>query len=413
MKSTTYNSLGSRMLYDSPLKTLWGKSVFALIWAIIIYMGAPIWKAWLTPLSNIPVVFYGLFMALTGSLIGLLFIRYLDRRDPEPFWLFVGVTVIAMFTTTPPAAFINGISPLPTLTVGLNEEFWKVVPLLLLVFFAPTMVTGMRDGLIFGALGGVGFNITETATYFLRVAYPEQGYAGIYSQLARLEWWGIGSHVFWSALTGAAIGLAVQSDNRRTKIFAPLGAYLLVAFTHLLQDNVVGVILLVGIAGSLMPLLGLDISKVDPAVLMNPGANADVPLALTATTGLSLALEALAINIVTLPILAVALFKSGNWERRVVCEELADESAEVITPEEYARVQAEKRLQLRRIPGYSRRVGRQIRNAQNALAFHKRYLRRRGRTIEEDALVHDWRSEIMHLRSSYAGAHGATVAVGA
>ena len=93
------------------------------------------------------------------------------------------------------------------------------------------------------------------------------------------------------------------------------------------------------------------------------------------------------------------LLKSGNWERQVIQEGLADESDAVITPEEYEGVEAERRFRLRRLPGFPRRIGRQVRNAQNRLAFHKAYLKRKSRPIEGDPLIDYYRAEVIRLRS--------------
>lgn len=202
MNTKDYHSLFNRVLYDSPLYTLWGKFLYVVILLLTLYFAVNVWIDWLTPLSNGWLILYAITIAFFGSLIGIAFLLYLDRRDPEPWWFFVGTLLVALLLTTAPAAYVNGISPVPTLTVGFNEEFWKVLPLLILIFFAPTLVSGTRDGLIYGALGGFGFNITEIANYFIKVAYPAEGIEGLSGQLVRLGWWGIGSHVFgapWSA----------------------------------------------------------------------------------------------------------------------------------------------------------------------------------------------------------------------
>src|SRR5690606_15869398 len=108
--------------------------------------------------------------------------------------------------------------------------------------------------------------------------------------------------------------------------------------------------------------------------------------------------EVLVINVINFAILIFALVKSGNWERQVIREELAGEADSVITPEEYKGVQAEKRFRLRRVPGYPRRLAAKIRTAQNSLAFHKRYLQRKGRAADTDPLAQYWRGEIARLR---------------
>jgi RsiW-degrading membrane proteinase PrsW (M82 family) len=259
-----YHSPLSRMLYDSPLHSLSGKIAFVAIMVVLVLLSGLIWSAWLTPLSNGWIVLLGVAVAFLGSLVGLVFIRYLDRREPESWWYWIGVLVFAMLFGVTPAVVFNSISPF-VFTVGFNEEFWKVLPLLLLILFAPTMVNGVRDGIIYGALGGFAFNIVEIADYFLLDSYPVQGLAGLSEQLVRLSFWGIGNHVIWSMLVGAGIGMAVQSQNRRTKILAPLGAYLLAAITHGLQDMGAGVLLMAAALSMLLFLQGTEVDVNDPA----------------------------------------------------------------------------------------------------------------------------------------------------
>ena len=395
MKATSfYSKLFNRMLYDSPLHRLAGKISLVAILLITLYFASSSWIKWLTPLQNAPILFGGMFFAVLGSLIGLAILRYLDRRKPEPWLYFIGVLIVATLFTAAPAAYFNTRSPYSTLTVGFVEEFWKVFPLLLLVIFAPTVVTGVRDGIIYGALGGFGFNIMETSVYVLRTSTPEQNvFSTISEQLGRLGWHGVGNHVLWSMLVGAGIGYAVQTSNKRLRIIVPIGAYLLAVVTHTLQDNMVGVMVMMGIAAGIASLAstGLQIPQNSPKI-------AEL---MRSATPLTLTLEALVINIVNLPLLIYALLKSGNWERQVVRDELADEVGKAITPEEYAGVLAERRFRLRRIAGYPRRLAGQIRNAQNSLAFQKHYLRRKGRAPDEDLLVQYWRAEVDRLRSKH------------
>jgi RsiW-degrading membrane proteinase PrsW (M82 family) len=205
-----YRKLVTRLLYDSPLHGREGKIAFALIMAFTLYFAATSWIRWLTPIQSAGTLFGGMFFAVVGSLIGLVLLRYLDRRKPEPWLYFIGVLVVATLFTAAPAAYFNNLSPVSTLTVGFVEEFWKVFPLLMFVIFAPTVVTGVRDGLIYGALGGFGFNIMEISVYVLRTSSPDQNiFATISDQLNRLGWHGIENHVVWAALVGARIGYAV------------------------------------------------------------------------------------------------------------------------------------------------------------------------------------------------------------
>jgi RsiW-degrading membrane proteinase PrsW (M82 family) len=389
---TNFETLFSRMLYNSPLHTVWGKILFAVLVFITLYFAGHTWISWLTPISGALVLLPSMAVAFLGSLLGLALARYLDRRKPEPWQYFVGFLIFATFFTAAPAAYFNRISPLGVITVGLNEEFWKAWPLLLLVWFAPTVVNGMRDGLIYGALGGFGFNIAEIGSYVLRVSFPEEGWEGLPNQLVRLGILGISNHVIWSALVGAGIGLAMQTDSRRVKIFAPIGAYLLAVVTHTLQDTFAGPTIAIAFDIGYLVLRGQDI--------MTLASEDPETLAAMAQSGLpyTLPLEMLAINVVNLIILARVVRRSGDWERKIIADGLAAESFPVITPEEYAGVENEKRFRLRRVPNYTVRVSRAIRNAQNELAMLKRYLSLRNQAIEGDELVHYWRDKIDALR---------------
>lgn len=395
-----YSKLVNRLLYDSPLHGRAGKIAFAVILAFTLYFAASTWIHWLTPIQSAGTLFGAMAFAFVGSLIGLVILRYLDRRKPEPWPYFIGVLVVATLFTAAPAAYFNNLSPASTLTVGFVEEFWKVFPLLMFVIFAPTVVTGVRDGLIYGALGGFGFNIMEISVYVLRTSSPDQNiFATISDQLNRLGWHGIANHVVWAALVGAGIGYAVQTKNKSLRYLVPIGAYLLAVVTHTLQDNMVGVMIMIGISTGIVSLMGVN--------LQSPQEAANAQGLMRTLTPLATTLEVLVINIINIPILIFALFKSGTWERGVVRDELAGEAASVITPEEYQGVLAERRFRLRRIAGYPRRQAGQIRNAQNSLAFQKQYLQHKGRAVAGDPLADYWRAEVAQLRGGSAA--GSTV----
>ena len=378
------------IFYDSPLKKIWGKVILVLIMMVIIFLSGNIWKSWLTPLSNVWIMFPGIFIGILGSVFGILFFRYLDRREPEPLKLWFGVLIFALLFITASAAYINTNSEFPLLTVGFNEEFWKVLPLLMLAYFAPRVVNGVRDGIIYGALGGFAFNIIELSVYFLRESYPQAGYQGLIYQMGRLGFWGIENHVIWSMLVGAGIGKAIESKSLKMKILAPLGAYLLAVFTHTMQDVGIGPLLTVASSYAVMYLQGYD-----PATFKSPEMQDVMKNSLSD----AMRLETIMINIIIIPILIKQLLKSGDKERQTVKDELADEIGEVITEDEYKGVLEEKRFRLRKINGFPKRIGKKIRKLQNALAFHKSYLKNKNISLDNDPVKAYYIQEIAKLRS--------------
>ena len=110
--------------------------------------------------------------------------------------------------------------------------------------------------------------------------------------------------------------------------------------------------------------------------------------------------DLIGMNLIILPILFAVLWKSGDTERRVVRAQLKGEPESVITPEEYAGAEAERRLHLRSFTGYSRKVMRKIRGAQNELAFRKDFVQRHGGDTSSDPPAQAIREEITQLRAN-------------
>jgi RsiW-degrading membrane proteinase PrsW (M82 family) len=123
------------------------------------------------------------------------------------------------------------------LSAPLNEEILKLCGVVLIVVAAPLLIRGPVDGLVFGALAGLGFEATENIAYGLNAiaqfgatSPPEAVYvSAVLRDLA-----GPGSHWAISAVAGAGIGYLVARGRRG----AVPGLALVVAamLMHLLAD---------------------------------------------------------------------------------------------------------------------------------------------------------------------------------
>ena len=71
-------------------------------------------------------------------------------------------------------------------------------------------------------------------------------------------------------------------------------------------------------------------------------------------------------------LMLILLWRSGRWELRVIRDELADESADTVTPEEFESIRREGLFQTRRIDSMERKRSSTLVNAQHELAFRKR-----------------------------------------
>lgn len=393
-----------RSLYGSPLLRRNGKLALIVgLVALFLYALPAFQRYYLTrPL----VMLVGILAALVIYCPTLLALHFFDRREREPAWLFWGTIASVIFYFGPVTSRTLGIVRQTTglsewQFVGFVEEFWKVAPLLLLLIFARPAVNGVRDGLIYGALGGLGFAALESGAYFSLQYFPQEGWAGIWSNLwGRATLLGTDNHVLFSATLGAAIGYGISTRHRWLRYLVPIAGYLLVALTHGQQDYIVGKAL--NVMGVLIgsALIQFLIGFPDLAALEGTPWQY-VALLFGATVGL------LGINLLNIPILFWSLWQSGETERRVIRNQLASESASVITPEEYAGVAAEKRFQLRVLPGYPKPISRAIVQRQNELAFRKSYVQRQGGDVESDRPIFLLRDAIAQLRHKSPGINSA------
>ena len=166
---------------------------------------------------------------------------WLDRYEKEPVWLIVA----AFLWGALPAimlAIVSGLAlrqPLARSPLGLDatapliEEPIKALALIGLFLFARGEFDGPLDGIVYGALVGAGFSMTENILYFLY--YP--------ADLGTLFWvrgvlFGL-NHAFFTSMIGLALG-AVRYNRVRWRNGLAFGSGLALAiFFHTLHNFVV------------------------------------------------------------------------------------------------------------------------------------------------------------------------------
>jgi protease PrsW len=126
------------------------------------------------------------------------------------------------------------------LTAPLNEELLKVSGVALLAAAAPRVIRGPMDGLIIGALTGLGFQVSENVTYSLN-AIPltgatSPGVAVAAIAFVRVVLTTLGSHWAMTAVAGVGIGFLAARGLRRGAL--PAAGCLATAMgMHLLFDS--------------------------------------------------------------------------------------------------------------------------------------------------------------------------------
>ncbi|HEX5502894.1 MAG TPA: PrsW family glutamic-type intramembrane protease [Thermomicrobiales bacterium] len=249
-----------------------------------------------------------------------LLILTVDRYEHEPWRVLLGAfgwgaVVAALFSalantltgTALSAAYGPDLGPLLNLGLGapLIEESFKGAALLGLLLVLREEFDNVLDGLVYGALIGLGFAMTENILYFGQ-AYLSAGLAGLGQLfLARAIIGGLG-HALYTGTTGAAIGWARGRHGRGALRFVvPVAGWALAVFQHLLWNT-----------GAV-------------AIAALRGANASV-----------LAVVAPEAALFTLPgvlVLVAVAVVAGRREAAIIRDQLAEEvAAGLLTPAAYA-----------------------------------------------------------------------------
>jgi len=343
------------------------------------------------------------------SIVPVAVLWYLDRRERESPWLFAIAFlwggVIAAWVSMPLNTLIilhvdqwivqnPGMKEMlgseaammigAPLAAPLVEETMKGLGSVLLFFMLRAEFDNMRDGFIYGALVGAGFNWVEAALYVAQ-GYVQFGNAPWGMQLGvRYALFGLAGHALFSGLFGALLGLARQTSSAWLRYLAPLAGLALAFAAHAL-NNVLPLVITLARGAEGKP----------PPQRAEPPPDVGFVEAWMSASALDL--------IVFLPfvaLLAFLLYRSGRWERKVIRTELATEAPDCVTADEQRQIERDGVFRTRRVEATHRRVSAGLVRLQHELAFRKRYVRARGGDPEADPLVARWRREILRMRET-------------
>ena len=371
------------LFHDSPLNTARGKWTLGIVAAVLLVLSLIGWPYFLGSRDIFQYLIW-VPLAIIGSAIGYLVLAFLDRERRVRFFhfLIIGVT---LFFLTAISALVNKISTLKYWTVGLNEETVKIIPVLLLAIFIPNLIRTRKDGLVYGALAGMGLNIIEIGSYIaMAIDKNSTVMEALTTHLTRLSLFGIGSHIIWTAFVGMGIGMAAESTKTGlAKWKYAILYYVLVVIAHTVYDfgaSQIGLVVIMGLFG----ILGADTSGQNPG---EPG-----PLNTAFRYG------PIVYNLAFLIAEYVNVRKSFAMENALQAEELSTEDREVITQAELELLKRESLFSKRKYSDYPNPVGSKIVLYQNLLAIQKHDDRKKGRDVESDKVVLRLRQAICSLR---------------
>lgn len=185
-------------------------------------------------------LFLGVLFVTPLVLTYLFFIRWVDRFEPEPWWLIIAAFIWgACFATLGGGltssiaqrvvgAFVHA-SPSDMDVIGATvfapifEESFKGLGVTLIALASALglrELDGPLDGAIYGGVVGLGFTLTEDILYVAN-QFATGGLAGFVVLLfLRTVLLGL-SHCTFTACTGLGFGIATESKSWAVKILAP------------------------------------------------------------------------------------------------------------------------------------------------------------------------------------------------
>lgn len=200
----------------------------------------------------ISIAIVALLGALIPTSIYVLCVWWLDRFEKEPVWMLL----LAFLWGAGPAAFLSLIlevlleipisslgaeglaADLVTVSIStpLVEESFKGVALIGLVLLFRSEVDDMLDGIVYGALIGLGFAMTENiVSYYVPILSQEGVGAGLVNIFMRSVVFGT-NHGLWTGIAGAAVGLARLAPQWNRRVLIITGGWLLAVSLHAIHN---------------------------------------------------------------------------------------------------------------------------------------------------------------------------------
>lgn len=190
------------------------------------------------------------FAAAVPILLYITLVYWVDRYEKEPWWLLMATFFWGAIPSIMVAYLLNTVFSIPVYWLAgdalgetisaafiapIVEESIKGLAVLGILVLWRHEIDSPLDGIIYGAMVGLGFALVENIYYFVNV-YNEGG----------LEAWGINifvrsivfglNHALFTSLTGLGIAVARMSTRPLVKIMALVGGWTTAVFLHFLHN---------------------------------------------------------------------------------------------------------------------------------------------------------------------------------
>lgn len=185
----------------------------------------------------------GLVVATLPVPIYVTLVLWIDRYEPEPLWMLATAFFWGALVATFFAIIINSVGAAIVqetfnediatffglvVSAPLVEEGAKAVALFALFFWKKDEFDGVIDGIVYAAMVGLGFAMTENVKYYGE-AFLAGNAAGVFVVRGLFSPF---AHPLFTSLTGIGLGLARQTRNRALKVTMPFVGFALAVVLH-------------------------------------------------------------------------------------------------------------------------------------------------------------------------------------
>lgn len=195
-------------------------------------------------------ILVGFILSIAAAVVPIaiysLLMWWADRYEREPFWLlgvaFLWGAIPAIIFTVITGLFIGGSLEEGSTSIfyycieaPIVEEFVKGLAVFGLFVFHRKQFDGVLDGLVYGALVGFGFSMTEDFLYYLS-ALSEGGLAGLLPVMVLRGIFFALNHSVYTGLLGIGFGLASVSRGRFKRVMWPVLGFVAAVISHGLHN---------------------------------------------------------------------------------------------------------------------------------------------------------------------------------
>lgn len=188
--------------------------------------------------------------AIIPALFYATIIYWFDRYEKEPMWLLsatffwgaipsIVLALLASLTFSAPLQSIVGPdvtnTTMAVLVAPPVEETVKAIALVAIFVLLRHEVDSLLDGIIYGAMVGIGFAMVENFFYFVTVYQTEGPGTWGTTIFLRAIVFGL-NHSLFTSITGLGMAIARFSAEQAVRILAPLAGWSLAVFLHALHN---------------------------------------------------------------------------------------------------------------------------------------------------------------------------------